>query len=203
MNTNGIVVVAFSVVDKANQVKFFEMTFLVANICLKIVFKMLFLTLSGANVDFSVQKLYWKTYITDKTFPTTRPVKLVGIEEFAAAALNLKHETYKVYVAFLSSILLIPFLNSTPLDVHPSRRLQISGLNAKKTPTKVLNKYADFVDILSPDLTFKLLKHIGINDHIIKLITALWTYLQFWAGRIRDSKGLHWDWSSQRFNQII
>ena len=57
LNTYGMIVAAFSIVDKANQVKFFEETFLVANISLKIVLEMFFLTLSGADVDFSSRKL--------------------------------------------------------------------------------------------------------------------------------------------------
>ena len=40
-------------VDKANQVRFFEETFLVANVSPEVVFGMPFLNLSGVNVDFS------------------------------------------------------------------------------------------------------------------------------------------------------
>ena len=53
LDNHGMVVAAFSVVDKANRVKFFEKTFLMANVSPKVVFGMLFLTLSGADVDFS------------------------------------------------------------------------------------------------------------------------------------------------------
>ena len=52
LDTYEMVVAAFSVIDKANQVRFFKETFMVANISLKVVFGMTFLTLSGANVDF-------------------------------------------------------------------------------------------------------------------------------------------------------
>ena len=48
----GMVVIAFSVKNKVNQVKFFEMTFLVANVSLKVVFRILFLTLKKVDVDF-------------------------------------------------------------------------------------------------------------------------------------------------------
>ena len=48
----GIIVVAFSLINKANQVKFFKETFLVANISLEVVFRMFFYTLSGTDVDF-------------------------------------------------------------------------------------------------------------------------------------------------------
>ena len=52
-----MVVTAFSVVDKANQVRFFEETLLVANISPEVVLEMLFLTLSGINVDFLGREL--------------------------------------------------------------------------------------------------------------------------------------------------
>ena len=53
-----MVVVAFSITDKANRVRFFEKTFLVANVSLKVVLGMPFLILSGADVDFSSRELW-------------------------------------------------------------------------------------------------------------------------------------------------
>ena len=58
LNTYRIVITAFSVTDKANRVRFFEETFLVANISLEVIFRMFFLTLSGADIDFLDQKLW-------------------------------------------------------------------------------------------------------------------------------------------------
>ena len=57
LDTHGMVVVAFSVENKTNQVSLFEETFLVVNVSLKVVFGMPFLILSGADVDFSGQEL--------------------------------------------------------------------------------------------------------------------------------------------------
>ena len=86
----------------------------------------------------------------------------MGKKEFAATALNPKHEAYAVHVASLSS---------TPsLDVHPSRKPQISGLIAEEAPTKVPAKYSDFADVFSPDLASELSEHTGINDHTIELV---------------------------------
>ena len=93
----------------------------------------------------------------------------MGKREFAAVALDPEHKTYVVHVALLSSTPLVT-LGSLPLDVHPSRRPQISGLIAKEAPTKVSAKYSDFADIFSPNLASKLLKHTGINDHAIELV---------------------------------
>ena len=57
LDTFRIVVIAFSVTDKADQVRFFEETFIMANISPEAVFRMLFLTLSGTNVDFLSREL--------------------------------------------------------------------------------------------------------------------------------------------------
>ena len=100
--------------------------------------------------------------------PTTRRVELVGKKEFAAIALNPELETYVVHVASLSSTPLT-FFRSTPLEVHFSRKPQISGLITKKAPTKVTAKYSDFADFFSPDLVTELPKHTEINTHAIDL----------------------------------
>ena len=102
-DTYGMVVAAFSVTDKANRVRFFEETFLVANVSPEVVLGMPFLTLSGADVDFLGRELRWRTYTTQEALPTTRRVELVGKKEFAAAALDPEYEAFVVHVASLSS----------------------------------------------------------------------------------------------------
>ena len=52
LDTYGMVVAAFLVTDKVNRVRFFEETFLVANVSPEVVLEILFLILSGADVDF-------------------------------------------------------------------------------------------------------------------------------------------------------
>ena len=99
---------------------------------------MLFLTLSGVDVDFFGRELRWRTYTTKEALPTTRRVELVGKKEFAAVELDPRHETYVVHVG-----------------------PQIDDLIAKEAPTKVLAEYANFADVFSPDLTSELPKHTG------------------------------------------
>ena len=53
----GMMVVVFSVTDQADMVKFFEKTFLVANVSLDVVLGMAFFTLSGVDVDFPKREL--------------------------------------------------------------------------------------------------------------------------------------------------
>ena len=164
LETYEMVVTAFSVEDKANRVRFFEETFLVANVSPEVVHGMPFLTLSSADIDFLGRELCWRTYSTEKVFPTTRRVKLVGKKEFAAAAFNLEHETYVFHIASFSSTPL------TSLDVHPSHRSQVSGLITEEAPTKVPAKYSDFANVFSPDLASKLPKHTRINGYAIELV---------------------------------
>ena len=130
---------------------------------------MSFFPLSGANIDFLDWELRWKTYTTKEALLTTRYVELVGKKKFAAAALHPEHETYVVHVGSVSSDAL-PSFSPLELDIHTSRKSQISGLIAEESLTKVADKYVDFTDDFSPDLAFKFSKHTGINDHAIELV---------------------------------
>ena len=153
LDTYRMVVTAFSVIDKANWIRFFEETFLVANVCLEVVLGILFLTLSGANVDFLRRELWWRTYTTKEALLTIWHIELISKKEFAVTMLNLEHETYIVHVAFLSTV----SLSSTPLNtVHSFCRLQIVGLIAKEALTKVFNQYVNFADVFFLDLASKL-----------------------------------------------
>ena len=169
LDTYGIVVTVFSMMNKANQVRFFEKSFLVANISPKIVFGILFFTLSSGDVDFLGWKLRWKTYTTEEALPTTRHVKLVSKKEFTAAALDSEYETYVVHIGSVSSNVL-PSSSLLKLNVHLSCRPQVSSLIAEEALTKIPAEYSDFVKIFSPDLISELLKHNGINNHAIKLV---------------------------------
>ena len=91
----------------------------------------------------------------------------MGKKVFAAIALDLKNETFVVHIASLSSN---TSPSSSPLDVHPSRRPQVSGLIAKEALTKVLAEYSNFADVFPLDLTSELPEYTGINNHAIELV---------------------------------
>ena len=100
-----------------------------------------------------------------------RRIKLLDMKEFADTTLDPEHETYIVHIASLSSTPVMS-LRSTPLDLHPFRKPQISSLIAEEASTKVPAKYSNFADVFSPDLAFELPKHTGINNHIIELVNG-------------------------------
>ena len=57
LKTDGMVVAAFSMTDQADKVRFFEETFLVANVSPDVILGMSFITLSGADIDFPKREL--------------------------------------------------------------------------------------------------------------------------------------------------
>ena len=158
-----MVLADFQVEDKLGKARFFQETFLLADISAEVVLGMPFLTLSNADVQFVEKELTWRSYTTAEALPTIKRVELINKKEFAKAALDENSETFVVHVTSLCS---------TTLSVHPFRRPQISGLITEEASTRIPDKYADFADIFSPDLAAKLPENIRINNHTIKLVDS-------------------------------
>lgn len=94
----------------------------------------------------------------------------MGEKEFAAVALDSEYENFVVYVVF---IYIISFsIISLDANVNLFHRLQIAYLITKKTIKKVFFKYANFADIFSSHLVYKLPEHTEINNHAIKLVNS-------------------------------
>lgn len=62
LDTYRIIVIVFLMTYKAHQVRFFKKTFFLANSSLEVVFKILFLTFSCADIDFLGKQLQQKIY---------------------------------------------------------------------------------------------------------------------------------------------
>ena len=78
LKTFGMVLADFQVEDKLGRVRFFQKTFLLANISAEVVLDMSFLTLSNADVQFLKKELTWRSYTTAKALPTTKRVELIN-----------------------------------------------------------------------------------------------------------------------------
>ncbi len=162
LETYRMVVSTFSVSDKDGRERFFEESFPLANVKPEVVLGMPFLTISNADVDFQARDLQWRSYTIGDVFPTIKRVELIRKKEFAAAALDPKHEAFVVHVADHSV--------DSGDEVHPSKKAQIAHLKADEALIEVPSKCADFADVFSPKLAIKLPEHTGINDHAIKLV---------------------------------
>ena len=99
LETFGMVIADFQVEDKGGRPRFFQETFLVADIKFEVVLRMLFLKISNADVAFDEGILTWKSYITNKALPTTERVWLVNPKEFVIVALDADSETFVMHVA--------------------------------------------------------------------------------------------------------
>ncbi len=109
-----MVVSAFFVSDKDGRERFFEESFLLADIKSDIVLGMSFLTMNNIDVNFQARDLQWRSYTTGDILPTTRRVELIKKKKFAIVALDLEHEAFIVHVAALSV--------DSGDKMHPSRK---------------------------------------------------------------------------------
>ncbi len=86
-------------------------------------------------------------------------------KKFAIAAFNPEYEAFVIYIAALN----ISF--DIDDEVHSSKKAQIAYLKTDEAFTNIFSsKYNDFADIFLPKLATTLLKYMGINNHVIKLI---------------------------------
>ena len=108
LNIFRMIIADYSVKNKLKWVRFFYGTFLLANISLEMVSKMLFLTLSKADVRFAKREFVWRTYTAAEALLTTKRVEIINKREFAAVALNRDDKIFVVYVAALAKPKAIP-----------------------------------------------------------------------------------------------
>ena len=156
LETFKIVLTSFPVENKLQKALFFKKTFLLAELCIKVVLRMAFFIFKNKNIKFIQKKFIQRFYIIVKTLLTTKQIKIIDTKKFAQIALN-KH--IKVFVIHVTYFLII--------GIHPAYKVQIALLVAKKV--KILTKYSDFSDIFLRKKTMILLKTTESNQENIKM----------------------------------
>ena len=157
LETFEMVLANFQVEDQLGRIRFFQETFLLADISTEVVLGMLFLTLSNADVQFVEKELTWRTYTTAKSLPTTKRVELINKKEFVKAVLDENSKTFVVYVTSLN----------LTLGIHPDKAAQIASLLAEEV--KIPDEYSNFADIFSETKVLILPERINLNEHTIDL----------------------------------
>lgn len=163
LETFGMIIVSFLMKNKNKRFRFFEEIFLLADISINVAFGMLSLTLSNVEVNFTNWELRWRFYNTAEILPITERVELIGKEEFAAATLDPEKEIFIVYVSALAS---------SSSNVHLFCQAWIAFLKVDETPIAILSRYADFVNVFSPNLVAELSNYTRINNYVIGLING-------------------------------
>ena len=153
----GMVLASFQVEDKPGRARFFQETFLLADISMELVLGMPFLTFNNADVQFVEKELTWTSYTTTEALPTTKQIELINKKEFAKAALDEKSETFVIHVASLNLV----------LRIHLDREAQIAFLFTEEV--KIPDKYSDFTDVFSEEKALVLPERTELNEHAIDL----------------------------------
>ena len=111
---------------------------MLANIGLKMVLEMLFLTFSKADIRFKERELVWRTYTAVEALPTIKRVEIIDKREFALAALNANDETFVVHAATLAEPSIMP--------IYPFCQTQVAALTSEETkfPLNILTFLTSF-----------------------------------------------------------
>ena len=72
LKTYGMTIAGFLIQDELGKIRFFVVTFLLADTSMDVILGMAFLFLSNADVQFDTGNLTWRTYSTVEALPTTR-----------------------------------------------------------------------------------------------------------------------------------
>ena len=159
---DGTTLDTYKIVVSNNRERFFEKSFLLADVKPNIVLEMFFLTMNNADIDFQAQDLQWRSYTTRDILLTTKQIELIEKNEFITAAFDSEYKVFIVHAAVLS-------IDSSD-EMHLSKRAQIAHLKANEAPPKVPSKYTDFTDVFLSKLPTELPKHTRINDYAIKSV---------------------------------
>ncbi len=153
----------FSLQDSLRKVRFFEKTFLLADICIEVVLGMPFLSLSNADFQFGTGELTWRSYTFAEALPTASRVELIDKHEFAKAALGENSETFVVHIAALEA-------PEPAMSIHHSRAPRLAVFQQGKAPTEISSEYAKYADVFLFDLAMELPENTGINENAIELV---------------------------------
>ena len=145
--------------DKLGRAQFFQKHFLLPDINIKIVLSMPFLIFNNINIQFVKKELIWKFYITAKALSTTKQVEPINIKKFAKVTLN---ENFEIFIVQVASLIL-----AQAPGIYPDRAVQIALLLTKEV--KILNKYADFINVFSEKKALVLPECIKLHEYTINL----------------------------------
>lgn len=101
-----------SILDSLEKVQFFEKTFLLADINMKMILRMYFLSFDNTDIGFTqLRKLTWRFFTITRVLSIICQVKLIDKKKFVNMALDKGFETFVVYIATLK-VMLIYFLRA-------------------------------------------------------------------------------------------
>ena len=158
ISTQGMVIAGFEITDSRDRTRWFEETFLIADIPQPVVLGMPFLKLGNPDVSWTARTLHWRQWDAETALMTTNRVDIIDPEDFIQQVLE------ESIPAFICHVIMV---DGAPPEVHPSRRAQISSTTAETVTLP--EAYKDFEDVFSIENAGHLPPHED-HDHAIDLI---------------------------------
>lgn len=98
-----MIIAIFQIVDKMEGSCNFIKIFLLVDISISVALIISFFTLNNVEINFGDQELNLKLYITIMVLLTGKQIERIMGKKFAVANLDLKNETFVVYIIFFIS----------------------------------------------------------------------------------------------------
>lgn len=105
-----MIIVAFLIQDQLDRIWFFEETFWLADISIKIVLKMFFLTFTNKSILDNAKSFTWRFYNLAKVLPIAKQVGLIDKHKFAKIVFHKNLKRFVGYIAALKAFKLVIYL---------------------------------------------------------------------------------------------
>lgn len=130
-----------------------------ADINIEIILEMLFLSLSNVDMKFDIKQITWRRNTIVEIMPTLKQMELIDKVKFVKATLDNDTKIFIVYIGALENI-----------RVDPLKIPLLGILQSNKALIEVLDTYANYTDVFSPNLIMEISYYIKINKYAIELI---------------------------------
>ena len=101
-----MVLASFQIEDKLKRALFFQKTFLLVDINIKVILRMFFFIFSNVDIQFAKKYLISRFYTAAEALPISKRVEIIDKKKFAKAALDENIKAFVIYVTVLSFYLL-------------------------------------------------------------------------------------------------
>ena len=121
VKTYGMHYIEFQQEDQQGQVRYFQDTFLAADINTRMILGMPWLTMANPNIDWSKRSFQWRTYTAAVALTTTCRVDVIDPKEFAKLALDKEAHCFVIHARQATTA------NEPP--IHRDRQQHIAQAN--------------------------------------------------------------------------
>ncbi len=160
VKTYGMHYIEFQQEDEQGRVRYFQDTFLAADIDTRMILGMPWLTMANPNIDWVKRSFQWRTYTAAVALMTTCRVNIIEPEDFAELAINKDADCFAIHASQVVS--------ANEPSVHQDRQDHIARANVART-VDLPPEYVEYSDVFSDSGAAELPSH-GPADHAIDLI---------------------------------